>query len=53
MTYNRPDGLFFALSSYYKEGGTKMVVAEVQNQVYGFRTFAVAVMLAFYRWHKT
>ena len=50
MTYNRPDGLFFALSRYYKEGGTKMVVAEVQNKVYGFRTFAVAVMLALHRW---
>ena len=53
MTYNRPDGLFFALSSYYKEGGTKMVVAEVQNQVYGFGKYAIAVMLAYCRFYTT
>ena len=53
MTYNRPSGLFFALSRYHMKGGTKMAVAEVQYQVYLFRTYAIAVMLALYRWQTT
>ena len=50
MTYNRPSGLFFALSRYHMKGGTKMVVTEVQYQVYLIRVFAIAVMLALHRW---
>ena len=50
MTYNRPTGLFFALSRYYMKGGTKMAVAEIQDQVYVFKAYAIAVMLALHRW---
>ena len=51
MTYNRPSGLFFALSRYHMKGGTKrMAVAEVQDQVYVFKAYAIAVMLALHRW---
>ena len=50
MTYNRPVGLFFALSRYYMKGGTKMAVAEIQDQVYVFKAYAIAVMLALHRW---
>lgn len=50
MTYDRLAGLFFALSRYYMKGGTKMVVAEVQDQINGFRAYVIAVMLALHRW---
>ena len=50
MTYNRPSGLFFALCRYYMKGGTKMAVAEVQDQVNVFKANAIAVMLALHRW---
>ena len=47
MTYNRPSGLFFAPSRYRMKGGQRMAVAEVQDQVYVFRAYAIAVMHAF------
>ena len=53
MTYNRPSGLFFALSCYHMKGGTKMAIAEVHDQVYVFKAYAIAVMLALHRWQTT